>query len=118
MFIVGDILVTLANILSVLFGSYQFIVLIAVIISWVRPNPDNELIRGILRVVIQLTEPVFRWVRKRLPRSWFATGLDLTPLIVLLALYAANMLLFRILMNIGIRLSSGIAPMQNSLPIP
>lgn len=118
MFIVGDILITLANTLSILLGTYQFIVLIAVIISWVHPNPDNELIRGILRVVIQLTEPVFRWVRKRLPRSFFATGLDLSPLIVLLALYAANMLVFRVLMNIGIRLSSGIAPLQHSVTIP
>jgi YggT family protein len=118
MFILGDILITAANILSILLSTYQFIVLVAVIISWVRPNPDNDFIRGLVRMVIQLTEPVFRWVRQRLPRSWFASGVDFSPLLVLLALYAANMLLYRILMNIGVRLSNGIAPMHNNIVIP
>lgn len=108
MFILGDILITAANIIHIVFVLYQWVVIAAVIISWVRPTPSNEIIRTILVVVGRLTDPLFNWIRQKLPRSILSTGLDFTPLIVLLAVYGADMLIYRILMNLGIRLSMGV----------
>ena len=108
MFIIGDILVTAANVLHIILGIYQFVVIAAVIISWVRPAPSNDIIRTILIVINRLTEPLFGWVRRKLPKSFLSTGLDFTPLIVLLAVYAVDMFTYRALMNLGIRLSMGV----------
>lgn len=72
----------IAKILHLLINIYTFVVAIAVLISWVNPDPYNPLVR-ILR---QLTEPVFSKIRRIMPRSFFRTGFDFTPVIVLFLL--------------------------------
>ncbi|MDP2600493.1 MAG: YggT family protein [Deltaproteobacteria bacterium] len=72
----------IAKILHLLINIYTFVVAIAVLISWVNPDPYNPLVR-ILR---QLTEPVFSKIRRIMPRALFRTGIDFTPVIVLLLL--------------------------------
>lgn len=105
MFILGDILITLANIIHVVLNFYQMVILAAVILSWVRPQPSNDVIRQILQMISRLTEPLFSWVRAKLPRSFMSTGMDFTPMIVWLGVMALDTLLWRILTNIGVRLS-------------
>lgn len=118
MFILGDILITAANILHIIFTLYQWVIIAAVIISWVRPSPSNDIVRSILIVVKRLTEPLFGWVRSKMPKSFLSTGLDFTPIIVLLAVYAIDMLTYRILMNLGVRLSMGVtAETPQDIPI-
>jgi len=78
----GYLLLAIAKVLELLIDLYTFIVLVAVLLSWVRPDPDNPLVR-ILR---QLTEPVFYQIRKRLPSSLFRFGIDITPILVLVLL--------------------------------
>ena len=67
---------------------YQWVVIAAVIASWLVVfnvvNARNEIVRAILRALDALTEPVFRQVRRVLPAMG---GLDLSPLIVLIALW-------------------------------
>jgi YggT family protein len=69
------------NILDV----YKWIVIAAVIVSWLAAfnviNERNNFVRSLLRVLYNLTEPVFRPIRRLLPAMG---GLDLSPLIVLL----------------------------------
>lgn len=72
----------IAKILHLLINIYTFVVAIAVLISWVNPDPYNPLVR-ILR---QLTEPVFAKVRRIMPRALFRTGIDFTPVVVLFLL--------------------------------
>ncbi len=107
MFSLGYILIVIAKIIHTVLSIYQFIVLAAVIMSWIRPNPSHEVIRTIIIAINRLTEPVFFQVRKRLPRSFFPGGLDFTPIIVLLALYFIDMLFSGLLMDIGFRLRMG-----------
>jgi YggT family protein len=64
-----------------------FLVIAAVVASWLIAfgvlNMQNQIVRQIVRTLDSLTEPVFRPVRRIIPPIG---GLDLSPLIVLLAI--------------------------------
>jgi YggT family protein len=60
--------------------AYFWIIIARAVLSWVNPDPYNPIVRFLYRV----TEPVLRPIRDRLPSF---SGLDLSPLIVLLAIY-------------------------------
>jgi YggT family protein len=64
---------------------YEWIVIIAVIVSWLTAfnviNQHNNFVRSLLRILIALTEPVFRPIRKVIPA---VGGLDLSPIVVVL----------------------------------
>ena len=59
---------------------YMWIVLARVILSWVSPDPYNP----IVRFINNITEPVLYQIRRRLPVVF--GGLDLSPIIVFLAI--------------------------------
>ena len=62
---------------------YKWIVIAAVIVSWLIVfnviNTYNNFVRSLLHMLSALTEPVFRRVRKFLPPMG---GLDLSPIVV------------------------------------
>jgi YggT family protein len=60
---------------------YTYVVIVAALISWVSPDPRNP----IVRFLRQVTEPVFEPIRRYLP-PWKTGGLDLSPLIVIIAI--------------------------------
>jgi len=66
---------------------YKWIVIVAVIVSWLTAfnviNSHNTFVRSLLRILIALTEPVFRQVRRVIPPIG---GLDLSPLVVFLVI--------------------------------
>ncbi|MBS0470098.1 MAG: YggT family protein [Proteobacteria bacterium] len=66
----------------------QFIVIAAVIVSWLVAfgviNMHNPTVRQIVRALDALTEPLFRPFRRLLPP---VGGLDLSPVLVLIAIY-------------------------------
>jgi YggT family protein len=70
---------------------YLFIVIGAALISWVNPDPYNPLVR-ILR---NLTEPLLWRIRKYMPFT-YRSGLDFSPLVLLLAIQLVKMAVFRI----------------------
>ncbi len=82
MYALGSFLLSLIQILSMLITVYQYIIIGAAIVSWVNADPHNS----IVRFLRQITEPIFYQVRKLLPRALFRTGIDFTPLIVLILL--------------------------------
>ena len=73
--------------LLTLLDLYWWVVVIAVVVSWLVAfgvlNTHNHLARSIVRALDALTEPVFRPIRRVLPSLG---GLDLSPLIVLIAI--------------------------------
>ncbi len=75
---------------------YTLVIIGAVVVSWVNADAGNPIVR-FLRAA---TEPVFRWVRRVLPFVVIG-GLDLSPLVVLLALQAAQIFLDRLLWQLG-----------------
>jgi YggT family protein len=60
---------------------YSYIIIAAALISWVSPDPRNPIVQFLYKV----TEPVLRPVRNLLP-PWKTGGLDLSPLIVIIAI--------------------------------
>ena len=58
---------------------YSLVVFVAVILSWVRLEPDNPL----LRITNTLTEPVLGRIRRVLPAFG---GMDFSALVLLFAL--------------------------------
>jgi YggT family protein len=79
MFIVGNLFHAVAYILDTVLQLYMWIIIISALISWVNPDPGNPIVRFLYTV----TEPVLRPIRRRLG---FAMGLDISPMIVILAI--------------------------------
>ncbi len=74
---------------SMLIDLYSFVVVAACLISWVNPDPYNP----IVRILRNLTEPVLWRIRKYLPFTYIK-GLDLSPVVLLIALQFLRILLF------------------------
>ena len=74
------------NTLSTLPHIYSWILIIRVILSWVNHNPYNP----IVRILYMLTEPILGPIRRALPPMG---GLDLSPLVVLVAIWILRSLL-------------------------
>lgn len=80
---------TVFGILIIVLNIYSFIVLARVIMTWI-PNVDHS--HPIAQFLYKATEPVLRPIRDALPQQ---SGLDFSPLIVLIAI----MVLTRVLAN-------------------
>ena len=78
MFIIANLLKALAFVLDSVLTIYFWIVIISAILSWVRTDPYNP----IVRFIYSLTEPVFYKIRKWIPFVYIG-GLDLSPIVVL-----------------------------------
>ncbi|OGQ05252.1 MAG: hypothetical protein A3F82_01485 [Deltaproteobacteria bacterium RIFCSPLOWO2_12_FULL_44_12] len=76
------LILALAKILNIIINIYTFVVAFAVLLSWVNPDQYNP----IVRILRQLTEPVFWQVRRFLPKALFRFGIDFSPMIVLFVL--------------------------------
>jgi YggT family protein len=67
---------------------YKWVVIAAVIVSWLTAfnviNSHNNVVRAILRILLAMTEPVFRQVRRVIPA---VGGLDLSPIVVFVIIW-------------------------------
>lgn len=66
---------------------YIWIVIIRVILSWVNADPYNQIVQFFVRA----TEPVLSKIRQFIPP---VGGLDLSPLVLIFALYIIRNLLW------------------------
>ena len=83
---VGLLLWSLAELLGLLFNIYMFSILIQVVLSWVNPNAYNPAVS----LLYSINEPLLAPARRLIPPL---SGLDLSPVVVLLGLQLAKMLL-------------------------
>lgn len=97
MFVFANLLQAVASVLGVVLNLYFWIVIIAALLSWVNPDPYNP----IVRILRNLTQPVFYQVRRLLPFTVIG-GIDLSPVVVLLAIQFANIFLVRSLMQMAV----------------
>ena len=74
-------MIALVEFIGWLFNIYSWVIIAAALMSWVSPDPRNP----IVMFLRQVTEPVLSPIRRLLP-PWKTGGLDLSPLIVLLAI--------------------------------
>ena len=96
MFVLGDLLWAVAKLVDYVLWAYLWVIVIRALLSWVNPDPWNP----IVRFLHQVTEPVLRPIRRRLPMS----GIDFSPMVVILAIYFLQWFLVRALEDAAVRL--------------
>lgn len=93
MILFGNILFALAKIVELADGAltiYKYILIAAVLVTWVNPDPYNPLVSFLYRV----TEPLLTRIRRWMP----ALGpVDLSPLVAFLLIYVVQIVLLNTL---------------------
>ena len=89
--ILSTFLSAVATILHTVINVYIWVIIAAALISWVRPDPYNQ----IVQLLYRLTEPVYERLRRLVPT--IVGGVDLAPIIVLLALQFTDLFFVRLL---------------------
>ncbi len=87
-------MVSLGHLLISVLNLYSFIVIAAVVLSWLVNfnviNRNNDFVSMIGRALYQLTEPVLGRIRQFMPDMG---GLDLSPMVLILGIWFAQMLI-------------------------
>ncbi len=73
---------------------YIWIIIIAALLSFVRPDPYNP----IVQILYRLTEPVLNFVREKMPFV-VLSGIDLSPLVIILGLQLVDNFMMRALLG-------------------
>ena len=98
MFVFSNLVLAVARLLEVALTAYMWIIIARAVLSWVNPDPFNPIVRFLYRV----TEPVLRPIRRRLPTM--GMGLDLSPMLVILAIYFLQAFLVESLRDLALSL--------------
>lgn len=77
----------LLGILNSLIMVYMWIIIIAALLTWVRPDPFNP----IVQLLYRLTNPAYALVRRYIPSTF--NGIDLSPLIIIIGLQIVQVFL-------------------------
>lgn len=102
MFILGNLILAVAEVLDIILTIYMWVIIIAALISWVNPDPYNP----IVRTLYSLTEPVLRPIRRLIG---FRLGpLDISPMIVILLIYFIKKFLIVSIIELGYKIKGGI----------
>lgn len=96
MFVLGNLLKSIALILDFGLGLYKWAFIIAAVVSWVNPDPYNP----IIRFLRSITEPVLYRIRRVLG---VYGGIDFSPLIAILALWFLQSFLVQTLLDLATR---------------
>lgn len=95
MMVISTLLEAIAQILHMVINAYIWVIIIAAVISWVRPDPYNPIVQLLQRV----TEPAYTLVRRYIPAV--IGGIDLSPLIIILALQFTDLFVVKMLFSIA-----------------
>ncbi len=94
MIVLSTFIQAFAQILHMVINIYIWVVIIAALITWVKPDPNNP----IIQVLFRLTEPVYALVRKYIPTV--IGGIDLAPIIIILALQFIDLFAVKLLLSL------------------
>ena len=93
--------IALLNILDMLLSVLGWIIIIAAILSWLVAfnviNTHSDFMRNLLYALDRVTEPLYRPIRRILPDFG---GIDFSPLVVLLIIFALRTLLAGVQRNL------------------
>lgn len=98
MFIGGNILGAFATVLDTVLWLYMWIIIARALISWVNPDPWNPIVQFLVRATEPVLAPIRRWVGWRM-------GIDLSPIIAILAITFLQLALVQTLRDIAVRLN-------------
>jgi len=93
--ILATFIQAIAQILSMVINIYIWVIIIAAVLSFVQPDPRNP----IVEILNRLTQPVFRFIRQKLPFVVFS-GIDLSPIVLIFGLQFIDTVLVRSMMGL------------------
>ena len=82
-----EIVIGLLGILNSLIMVYMWVIIIASLLTWVKPDPFNP----IVQLLYRLTNPAYGLVRRYIPTTF--NGIDLSPLIIIIGLQVIQVLM-------------------------
>ena len=86
----------LLDVIMLVLQLYWYIVLAMIIMSWLISfnvvNTRNQFLAQVWRLLNQLTDPILRPIRRRLPNF---SGLDLSPLVLFVIIYFIQQIILR-----------------------
>ncbi len=97
MFVLGNFIVAIAQIVGVILTILTWIIIIRALISWVNPDPYNSIVQFLYRV----TEPILMPIRRILPAM---AGFDLSPIVALVGIMFIRSFVVQTLIEFGMRL--------------
>jgi len=98
LFIAGDFLSAVAAILDWLLSAYMLIVIARAVLSWVSPDPRNPVVRFISGLVDPISYRISRIIPTRIGM------MDISPLILLAAIFFVQRFLVSVLRDAAMRL--------------
>ena len=96
MFILSELLQSLALLVSLIFNILYFLLVVRIILSWVNPDPYNE----IVQIIYKITDPILLPFR-RLPLQM--GGIDFSPIIAFLLLSVLRNFIVNVLYQLSSR---------------
>ena len=96
MFVLSNFVIAFARVVELLLSILYWLILIRALVSWVNPDPFNPLVQFLNRT----TEPILQPIRRLLPPM----GIDISPIIALLAIIFLKSFLVTTLFDLGMRL--------------
>lgn len=100
MVVFGILIEVAARGANFLLGLYIWLVIGSAVISWVNADPYNPIVRFLGRA----TEPVLAPVRERMRGLTQRTGLDFSPIVVILAVVFIQRLIAQVILPFALRL--------------
>lgn len=87
---------TLATIVSLLIGIYQFLIFIRVLLSWINVDPYRPRIdHPIVDLLIAITDPILKPFRRAIPP--IGGAVDISPIVVLFGLEIIRRVVYSVL---------------------
>ena len=105
MIVLANLLLWLANVLGSFAWLYKWIVIIGVLISWLRLDPWNPIVRFFRGMV----DPPCGWIRRKFPFVVAGGMIDLSPIVLLLGLEFIDWVVVRSLIEYAHQLRMGLA---------
>ena len=97
MFAVGNFIGAIATILDFLLNALGIVLIVNALLSWVRPDPANPIVRFLDQVSDVVCDPI----RRLLPTV--VAGLDLAPMIAILSIWFLRMFVVSSLHELAFR---------------
>ena len=101
MFILSNFIYAFAQLLYTVLNIYLWIVIVAVILSWIPIAPYHPMAQAVIRFLRNATNPVFDFLRRKLKLQRYTAPLDFTPLIVIFVIYFLQNFLVQTLKDIA-----------------
>ncbi len=95
MFILGNFFIALAKVLDIVIPIAYWLIVVRAVLSWFSPDPYNVLVQ----LLYKTTEPILMPFRRIIPA--YNIGIDLSPILAILALVFLRYFLVMTLYQLG-----------------